>query len=146
MAQDLMRGGADLMSLAMLATRAQTAATHASHSSVSEGDSQVLSALANKLDAVAQSIQFFDSRGQAGSAQSGAVAAQIEITLETVAHAQPGVTDRQRISAELARLAGLARQLLREPTDGSDLIGFCARLAESVLRQTKHVGEVTAAL
>lgn len=146
MAQDLMRGGADLMSLAMLATRAQTAAKRAALSSASEDDAQVLNALASKLDAVAQSIQFFDTRGRAGSAPSGAVAAQIEVTLETVAHAQPGATDRQRIAAELERLALLARQLLHEPTDASDLVGFCTRLADSVLRQTRHVGEVTATL
>lgn len=146
MAQDLMRGGADLMSLAMLATRAQTAARRASLSAASGDDSQVLGALANQLDAVAQSIQFFDTRGQAGSAPSGAVAAQVEVTLETVAHAQPGATDRQHIAAELVRLAELARRLPDEPTDASDLVGFCTRLADSVLRQTRQVGEVTATL
>lgn len=147
MAQDLMRGGADLMSLAMLATRSQTAARRASLSSASVDDSQVLSALANKLDAVAQSIQFFDTRGKAGSAPTGAMAAQIEVTLETVAHAQPGATDRQHIAAELERLAELARRLPHEPTtDASNLVRFCTRLADSVLRQTRHVGEVTATL
>lgn len=146
MAQDLMRGGADLMSLAMLATRAQAAAQRASLSSASTDDSQALTALANKLDVVSQSIQFFDTRGQAGSAPSGGVAAQVEVTLETVAHAQAGATDRQRIAAELGRLAELARRLLQEPADPSDLVEFCRRLADSILRETRHVGEVTASL
>ena len=144
MATDLMRGGADLMSLAMLATRAQSAAQRASNASTLPGDSEALVALADKLDAASQSIQFFITRGQAGSAPSGAVASHVEVTLETVAHAQPGATDRQRIAAELGRLAALARRLQQEPADASDLVGFCKRLADSVLRQTRHVGEVTA--
>jgi hypothetical protein len=147
MTQDLMRGGADLMSLAMLATRAQAAARRASQSAAaSADDSQALTALSKKLDAVAQSIQFFDTRGQAGSAPSGAVAAQVEVTLETVAHAQTGATDRQRIAEELGRLADMARRVPHEPTDASDLVRFCTGLADSVLKQTRHVGEVTAAL
>jgi hypothetical protein len=146
MAQDLMRGGADLMSLAMLATRAQTAARRASTSSATGGDSDVLTALASKLDAVAQSVQFFDSRGQAGSAPAGAVAAQIDVTVETVAHEQAGGTDTHRIAVELSRLAELARRLPHDPDGAHDVEAFCASLAASVLRQTRHIGEVTAAL
>ncbi|MCW2785000.1 MAG: hypothetical protein JWP74_1517 [Marmoricola sp.] len=146
MSQDLMRGGSDLMSLAMLATRAQSATRRATEASPITGDLEVLQTLAGKLDAVALSIQFFDSRGQAGSVPVGAVAAQVEVTIETVVHEHAGDADRQRVADELHRLAEVARGLPNDRSHADDLNAFCAGLAGAVLRQTRSVGEVTAAL
>lgn len=146
MNQDLMRGGSDLMSLAMLATRAQSAARRASGSMSADGDSEILQVLAGKLEAVAGSLQFFDSRGQAGSAPTGAVAAQIEVTIETVVHERPGNVDTQRVADELRRLSEVARHLTQDPSHADELAAFCSGLAGSVLRQTRNVGEVAAAL
>jgi hypothetical protein len=146
MVQDLMRGGSDLMSLAMLATRAQSAAKRASESALAQGDSEVLQVLAGKLEAVSLSIQFFDSRGQTGSAPSGAVAAQVEATIETVVHERAGEGDAQRAAAELSRLAEVARGLGQDPSHADEFARFCAGLAGAVLRQTRNVGEVAAVL
>jgi hypothetical protein len=146
MVQDLMRGGSDLMSLAMLATRAQSAARRASVSTTSDGDSEVLLMLAERLDAVVHSIRFFDSRGQAGSAPSGAVAAQIDVTIESLVHERTGELDAERVAEELARLAGVARGLKQDPSQANELAVFCAGLADAVQRQTRSVGEVTALL
>lgn len=142
---DLLRGGAELVDLSMLAARASAAARRLALGQVPDlSDVAVFTALADLLDAAAQSADFFDSAGTKGSAPSNSLAASVDATIDAVLETPAAVPTQT--APRLADLAERVRSIQHEPQRAGDVVDFFAALSASVLRQSSHSAEVTATL
>lgn len=146
--QDLMHGGADLVSLSIRAARASSAVRRAAlGGSLDAEDQTVLSVQIQLLQGAAASVQFFDSSGRAGSRPSGALATQVDAAIDAVLDTAD-TQDQVELSTRLSDLADQVQRVVDGDRDGAldDLANFFAELGKSVLRQSGSVGELTSTL
>lgn len=146
---DLLRGGSEILDLALLAARSSAAARRAAASiPLDDDDVQSLDALAELLDTSATAVEFFGTAGKTGSPPGGALAARVDVAIDVVLHEIPAPVDAATLADKLRSLAGEVRSLATgspSPT-AVELAAFLDGLASSVLRATGHPGETTSRL
>jgi hypothetical protein len=146
---DLLRGGADLLDLAMVAARASAAARRVSEGgSLDDDDRRSLNAVIELLEAAVNVVEFFGHEGQAGLPPSGALAARVDVAIGAIMHDAPAPGDPTAVTETLQKLVAQVRGLMvNQPQDrAAELTAFFAELSSSVLRETGHVGETTSIL
>lgn len=145
---DLLRGGAELVDLSLLAARTASVIRQASGGgALTADDADILASMAQLLSDAARAVQFFGSGGLQGPPPSGALAAQVDAAIDAV-------LDERRLADPTAiaqRFTGLAERLKAPegswgPEEADELVGYFSRLSRSVLNQTGSIGEVTATL
>lgn len=146
---ELLRGGSDLLEVALLAARGSAAARRlAEGESIDADDEQSLSAIAQLLEASAEAVKSFGPAQPGEAPPSGALAARVDVAIEAVLHDADQSLDVESLSRIFESLAAQVRQLVaqRTPELAEPLVGILERLASSVLRETGHVGETTSTL
>jgi len=146
---DLLRRGSDLLELALLAARGSAAASRLGlGGELDVEDIESLRSLADLLDASAKVIEFFGTEGQGGAPPTGALAARVDVAIDTVLQEASEPQDSTTLAARLRGLAMQIHDLTIRPDQSAAaaLVDFFADLASSVLRETGHVGETTSTL
>lgn len=141
----LLRGGSDLVGLAMLSTRARSATLRCAYGRPAEStDSKALADMRAVLIAAADGAQYFDSLGATGTAPAGTLAAPIDTTIDIVA-----TRDSGEFAGNLThRLRGLAAALDAAATNREEaltLAVFFRKLGQAALEQASAAGESTLA-
>ena len=146
---DLLRGGSDLLDVALLAARSSAAARRlgGGHPIDSE-DEFSLAAVAELLEASATSVKSFGPEPRSTAPPSGALAAHAEVAIEAVLQGADSTLDVESLSNIFEHLALQVREVIssRDARVAEQLVDVLARLASSVLRETGHVGENTSTL
>jgi hypothetical protein len=146
---DLLRGGSELVDLSLLAARTAVVVQQVSAGSPpSDEDNRVLQSMAELLADAAHAFEFFGSGGRVGAPPTGALAAQVDATIDAVLDEPNQPVDPETLTAKLLELSQRLGSV-DEPwssDEGSRVGHFFSALARSVLNQTGHVGELTATL
>lgn len=145
---ELLRGGSDLLDVALLAARASAVARRiVAEDPLDPDDERSLEAVAQLLEASAMSVKSFRPES-ATSPPSGALAARADVAIEAILQDADPSMDIDSLSRMLDDLASKVRGLLvkRDPAAATSLVDVLEALANSVLRETGHVGETTSTL
>jgi hypothetical protein len=141
--RDPLRAGEDLVEVSLMASRARSAAVRiAQASEVDDVDRLALGELADYLEEVADSVDFFASGGTAGAPPLGAFTANVDATVDA-AMERPGQANAQVIADRVRELADASRALEKTPDKAVGLAEFLAQLSVSALRQVARSGETT---
>ena len=146
---DLLRGGSDLLDVALLAARSSAAARRAAEAgAIDSDDEQSLKAIAELLEKSAQVVNSFGPLHVESAPPSDAFAARVDVAIDAVLHDADLSVDAEHLAALFDDLARQVRGLIDEPGPGTagPLVSVLAGLASSVLRETGHVGEITSTL
>ena len=148
-AHDLLSGGADLLDIGVLAARSSAAAKRiATGQALDDVDRDSLEKLAALLESAAQVVEFFGTGGQQGVPPGGALAAQVDVVIDTATFEVGEPTDTANLATSLRSFAEEAQRFARgeKPAGPSRAIKFFEDLALSILRETGHTGERTSIL
>ena len=146
---DLLRGGSDLLDVALLAARGSAAARRvADGQPIDVEDERSLTSIAQLLEASAAAVQSFGAEPSAVAPPSGALATRADVAIEAVLHDADPSMDVTSLSRIFEDLASQVRELVanRDAATASAIVETLAALAASVLRETGHVGETTSTL
>ena len=101
--------------------------------------------MAQLLSDAAHAVQFFDSRGRVGASPSGALAARVDAAIDAVLDEPQPPADPISLAEKLSQLAERLRTEREacSPDEANSLGRYFSGLAQSVLNQVGHVGEVT---
>ena len=146
---DLFAGGAELLDLGVLSARSSAAAERVkAGQELDELDRVSLTELADLFESAAQTVEFFGTNGKGGSLPTGALAAQLDVAIDTVAIEMGDVNDATVLVTDLRKLADDARVFASEktPSDPDRPITFFRGLSSSILRETGRIGERTSTL
>lgn len=146
---DLLRGGSDLLDVALLVSRGSAAARRVANGEpIDNEDERSLSAIVQLLEASAAAVQSFGGRPSGVAPPSGALATRADVAIEAVLHDADPSIDVATLRAVFENLATQVRDLVahREATTAGSLADALGGLAASVLRETGHVGEITSTL
>jgi hypothetical protein len=145
---ELLRGGSDLLDVALLAARGSAVARRlAAHESLDADDERSLAAVVQLLEASSASVKSFRPES-ATAPPSGALAARADVAIEAILQDADPSTNVESLSGMLDDLALRVRGLIEDPsaTAAASLVDVLGGLAESVLRETGHIGETTSTL
>lgn len=146
---DLLRGGSDLVDVALRAARAAAAARRVAASKPIDADDQrTLTAIAELLRASALAVQPFGPDHPHPAPPSGSLTAGVDVAIGAVLQdADPSVGVRG-LSRMLNELAEKVERLLgdRNIELAQELVDTMTRLATSALDATGHIGETTSTL
>ena len=146
---DLLAGGAELLDLGVLSARSSAAAKRAkSGQKLDDPDQESLTELASLLESAAETVEFFGTNGQIGALPTGALAAQLDVAIDTVAIEMEDVSNTADIVKDLRGLADDARVFAsnQTPSNPDRAIVFFRDLSASILRETGRIGERTSPL
>lgn len=146
---DLLRGGAELVDLSLLAARTAVVLQKASRQEdLLVEDDRILESMSDLLSDAAHAFQFFGSGGREGSPPSGTLAAQVDAALDAVLEEPNQAPDPAKVTQSLLELSQRLRSTDSSwsPDEANQLSEFFSGLARSVLNQTGNVGELTATL
>ena len=146
---DLLRGGSELLDVALLAARGSAAARRLAYAEqIDSDDERSLTALAELLEASAAAVQSFGADPSAVAPPSGGLATRADVAIEAVLHDADPSIDVASLARVFEDLAARVRELLdgRDPAVAQPIVDALAHLAASVLRETGHVGEITSTL
>lgn len=146
---DLLAGGAELLDLGVLSARSSAAAERAkTGQDLDELDRESLTQLATLLESAARAVEFFGTNGQGGFLPTGALAAQLDVAIDTVAVEMGEATDTTDLAKDLRDFANDAIVFASEktPSDPDRAITFFRGLSSSILRETGRIGERTSSL
>ena len=95
----------------------------------------------------AETVRFFDSKGQSGTPPTEPLALPIEIAIR-VAVKDPMATDETTLEASLERIADSIRRVIEtgQANIDIDLYSYFMRLSRSALQETASVGEIAGRL
>ncbi len=146
---DLMRGGSELLDVALLASRGSAAARRvANHEPIDAADVRSLTAIAQLLETSALAVQSFGADPSGVAPPSGALATRADVAIEAVLQDADPSIDVASLSAVFENLASQVRDLIAHPDAAiaGPIVNALGELAASVLRETGHVGEFTSTL
>lgn len=146
---ELMRGGSELLDVALLAARGSAAARRVADGRSLDGEDKVtLDAIAQLLEASAKAVESFGPHHPSTPPPSGALAARVDVAIEAVLHDADVADEAGALSQLLDDLAQQVRKLIDkpDPTSARPLVDTLGGLASSALRETGHIGEITSTL
>ena len=142
---DLLHGGSEAVDLSLLAARTAVVLRQ-----ISQGgrptveDQEILDTMAQLLSDAAHAVQFFDSHGRVGASPSGALAARVDAAIDAVLDEPQAPADPVLLAEKLSQLAERLRaeRGASSAEETNSLGRYFSGLAQSVLNQVGHVGEV----
>lgn len=146
---DLLRGGSDLLDVALLAARGSAAARRVVEGgTLDKEDLTSLRALANLFRASASAVRSFGPHPPASAPPGGALAARVDVAIDAVLHDVEATADVASLAKILEDRASAVEALVEDgdASHAAALVEALSALASAVLRETGHVGEVTTTL
>lgn len=146
---ELLRGGSELVDLALLSARATSAVRRAVGScDLDDRDRDALNALGDVLAESARAVDFFTQGGRAGSRPAGAMAARLDAAIDAILDDGPvPLLSAKELKDRLSSLARSLKAVATSPgPSAATVLPVIEHLARSLANRAGHIGESTAVL